>query len=1452
MPSTNRARLVRVLYAFVLAACAPSARAACTGFGAAAGIGAASSPQTVVSADFDRDGIADLAVACGTGASLEILRGLPGGAFAPPVAYASGTAGRALAVGDFDGNSAPDLAVCVSTGVAIWYGRGDGTFAGGAILSLGSSPRGVVCADFDEDGIQDLAVASANTNSVLIARGGGANGVPDGTFGAGASFAAGTSPVRLVAADFDADGILDLACANNSSANVSFLRGLGAHAHGNGAFAPAVNVSVAGSPWGLAVIDADRDGDPDVLASNGAGTTIAWLRNAGGVFANVATFTTLTAPRDLVVGDFDGDGLADVAAACAVGNNVAVLRGNGAGGFGALGNFATGSGAAGLVAGDWNGDGAPDLVVANSGAGTLSRLLGTCPAAAGSGVAVLAPNGGDAWWPGMEQQVRWAAGGSVGVVNVDVSRDGGATWRPLARGATGDHAGVPAIGAPSAALRVRVSDALVPARADASDAPFTLCGLFGAPRGSAAGLAATHLASADLDGDGLTDLVACGGGLARVLRGTGDGHFAAGDAFAVEAPSRVRLADATGDALTDLVTLGATGLSVRAGDGAGGFGPASVLPLAGGADFAPGDFDEDGALDFAVLLAEGAGSRLAVLGGEGGEGGAWTMRSSTAIDGTPARLECADLGGDGIADLAVETGTLLQVWAGGGAAGRGDGTFTLASERTLLAAGGDLVVGDTDGDARLDIGVCVPSTGDLWTFANGTTEASLAPQLDAPVAAAAGGTPASPAFADFDGDGLADLVVALADSGRVAVLPGVPGGFGPAIPFPGGGGALVVGDFTGDGTADVVVVAGDSVVCLPSMCGPKLAATVALARRDEPPAIVGFERTFAWTRTAPVALARVELSRDGGAHWTALAEAVAADRLAWTVTGPATGAARLRVADASVPGRFDETASFAIREAFGTPGASAALAGSRLATGDLDGDAFADAAVTDGATVQVLRGIGLQGGFTEVARFAAPGVRQVLLADVDRDGLADVVTLSGGYLALHRRLADGSFDEPLIVPIDSGDAGLVVGDFDEDGTPDMALASSNGVANRVSVLRGFGVPGAPEFVPLTNAALPAAPAAIATGDWNGDGIADLAVTHAAGLSVLLGNGAGGRGDGTFRVTSTRAFGAGSLRGLLACDADGDGAPDLVAPDSAAHAVWITRGDGAGGFGPPVSFAVPLAPRALSPADVDGDGHLDFAIAGDAGTCLLRGTGAIAAGAFAAAAWLPAAAALASRDADGDGIADLLLLGGGALSVAPGGTAPAAPAPHLLTPNGSERPRPGDELLVRWAASGAPVDLDLSRDGGERWERLATNLPGTSFRWTVTGPVTGLARLRVRESAIPARADTSDAPFQIEPTALDATPLAPVALALSPPWPNPARGVVSLALTLPQSVQVTAEVLDIAGRRVRTLHQGALAAGAHSLRWNGTTDNGDTSPAGIYFVRIRLDGYELARPVTLVR
>lgn len=68
-------------------------------------------------------------------------------------------------------------------------------------------------------------------------------------------------------------------------------------------------------------------------------------------------------------------------------------------------------------------------------------------------------------------------------------------------------------------------------------------------------------------------------------------------------------------------------------------------------------------------------------------------------------------------------------------------------------------------------------------------------------------------------------------------------------------------------------------------------------------------------------------------------------------------------------------------------------------------------------------------------------------------------------------------------------------------------------------------------------------------------------------------------------------------------------------------------------------------------------------------------------------------------------------------------------------------------------------------------------------------------------------------------------------------PNPARGAVRLAFSLPLPEDVDARVFDVAGREVRRLHRGTLAAGAHELAWDGRDGEGREVAAGVYFARV---------------
>jgi hypothetical protein len=102
-------------------------------------------------------------------------------------------------------------------------------------------------------------------------------------------------------------------------------------------------------------------------------------------------------------------------------------------------------------------------------------------------------------------------------------------------------------------------------------------------------------------------------------------------------------------------------------------------------------------------------------------------------------------------------------------------------------------------------------------------------------------------------------------------------------------------------------------------------------------------------------------------------------------------------------------------------------------------------------------------------------------------------------------------------------------------------------------------------------------------------------------------------------------------------------------------------------------------------------------------------------------------------------------------------------------------------------------------------------------------------------------------------AVDRAPAAlPPGLAMSAPWPNPARSSVRLTLRLPRAGRAVVEVFDEAGRRVRTLACGERAAGENALEWDLRDGNGNRVAAGVYVVRARVGDMSTARQLVAVR
>ncbi len=82
--------------------------------------------------------------------------------------------------------------------------------------------------------------------------------------------------------------------------------------------------------------------------------------------------------------------------------------------------------------------------------------------------------------------------------------------------------------------------------------------------------------------------------------------------------------------------------------------------------------------------------------------------------------------------------------------------------------------------------------------------------------------------------------------------------------------------------------------------------------------------------------------------------------------------------------------------------------------------------------------------------------------------------------------------------------------------------------------------------------------------------------------------------------------------------------------------------------------------------------------------------------------------------------------------------------------------------------------------------------------------------------------------------------------------NPTSGPVHLRFTLPVDGRARLTVLDVGGRRVRTLDDRAFLAGTHDTIWNGLDDGGAAAPAGLYWVRLEAGGEVLTRRVARIR
>lgn len=374
-------RAVAMLLVAFASACgsSPSPSGPTCGF-TRADYGVNASPSGIAIGDFDGDGELDLAVDNNITGNVSVLLGKGGGTFGSKSDFATGANPYAVAAADLDNDGRLDLAVGNGGGgVSVFLGNGLASLFGPkadypAPPATCPNADGIAVADVDGVNGLDLIVA----NDLQPGQGPGTvtlmlQTATPGVFGAPATFQTENGTESVAVGDFDGDGNLDVAAANDTSSSVTVLIG-----DGLGSFAPGVRYGITSGPYFVATADLDGDGRLDLVTANsqGRGAVSVLFGNGDGTFKPEVRYSTGAQAYAVAIADIDGDGRLDLATANYADSTVSVLVGNGDGTFQPRVDVPVGSNPFSLAAADLDRDGRADLAVTNSNSGSVSVLLG--------------------------------------------------------------------------------------------------------------------------------------------------------------------------------------------------------------------------------------------------------------------------------------------------------------------------------------------------------------------------------------------------------------------------------------------------------------------------------------------------------------------------------------------------------------------------------------------------------------------------------------------------------------------------------------------------------------------------------------------------------------------------------------------------------------------------------------------------------------------------------------------------------------------------------------------------------------------------------------------------------------------------------------------------------------------------------------------------------------------